>query len=176
MNPIIASRWSELHLAKLEILDVLNSWSDAELLHRPGTGWSAVQVLEHIFASETGTLGYMRKKSSSGWEALELTGEDQVKASTALNLRLQSSERFAAPDVLAPPPGDTGFSQLVSAWDGLRIEMYHFFDEIQPVFYDRLVFRQPNAGMLNVIQTIEFLSNHIRHHIPQLERIKSSLL
>jgi hypothetical protein len=40
-------------------------------------------------------------------------------------------------------------------------------------FYDRLVFKQPVAGMITLEGTLDFLNAHLRHHFIQLERLRA---
>ncbi len=175
MNTELKSRWVSLSKARQTILDELNTWPEDHIQQQPAQGWSASQVLEHILSSETGTLGYMKKKSTSGWETLEVTGEEHKERSNALNSRLVSPMKIQAPSVLPEPTNQYALTQLISAWDRLRAEMEHFLASVDVAHYDKLVFRQPVAGMLNLLQTVEFLENHIHHHIPQLERIRQEL-
>ncbi|MFN0033085.1 MAG: DinB family protein [Flavobacteriales bacterium] len=173
MNEELQIRLTELSKVKDEFLKPLKVWSDDELQWQPAEGWSANQVIEHIMSAEMGTLGYMKKKSSSGWDTLEVTGEEHIKNSIAVNTRLASHERYKAPSVLPEPTGHFTFAQMTTHWGRLRKEMEEFFATVNPEHYDRLVFRQPAAGMLNVLQAIEFMFNHIRHHMAQIERIKA---
>lgn len=175
MNTELNTRWIKLSNAKQTLLEELNTWPDDRIKETPKQGWSASQVLEHILTSETGTLGYMKKKSSSGWETLELTGEEHKERSNALNSRLVSAMKIQAPSVLPEPTNQYTLIQLTSTWNKLREEMENFITSVDPSHYDKLVFRQPIVGMLNLLQTLEFLENHIHHHIPQLDRIRQEL-
>jgi hypothetical protein len=175
METNLETRWSNLNLSKKKFLDILTSWPSEKIQQQPAQGWSASQVIEHILTSETGTLGYMKKKSSSGWATLEIAGFEQEKNSQALNTRLASSERFRAPSVLPEPSNKFTLQQLETTWSALRNELEEFLSGIDPIHFDKLVFRQPAAGMLNITQTLEFLNNHIQHHIPQLNRIREEL-
>lgn len=175
MNTTLETRWNQLKISKEKFLEIVGSWPKDKIQQRPSEGWSASQVIEHILASETGTIGYMKKKSASGWETLEVTGAEQQQNSLALNTRLASPEKFRAPSVLPEPSNQFNLAQLLLSWNTLRKDMEEFISGIDPEHFDKLVFRQPAAGMLNVLQTLEFLNNHIEHHIPQLERIREEL-
>jgi hypothetical protein len=175
MHPDIEKHWHKLEEAKKTYLEKLSE-IPSELLHtQPVDSWSAIQVTEHLLFSETGTLGYMKKKSSGGWDALESTGQEQKANSDALNSRLISPEKYKAPSVLPEPANASSLDELTAQWDSVRHEMLTFVDGVSPEHYDKLVFRQPIAGMLNILQTLEFIGHHIHHHIPQLERIAKEL-
>jgi hypothetical protein len=174
MKTAIEQRWDELSASRELIMMDLSTWSKEQFAFQPADGWSASQVIEHIMSSETGTLGYMKKKSSGGWETLSTTSEQEKASSEALNKRLASNEKFKAPPVLPEPSNTFSYTELKSGWDKLRAEMHEFILTIEEQHFDKLVFRQPAAGMLNILQAMEFLNQHILHHIPQIERIKQS--
>jgi hypothetical protein len=45
---------------------------------------------------------------------------------------------------------------------------------IEPAHFNKLVFRQPAAGMLSVLHALEFMDAHLRHHLPQIQRINQA--
>ena len=174
MNQIdMTTRWENLVSAKQEFMHLFSDMTDAQRIWQPAGGWSANQVLDHLLIAESGTLGYMKKKSSGGWDSLEDTTEEIRAISKVFNERLGSDERWKAPDILPQPSNDIDFETLRNRWDGLRAEMLTFFTQIQPEHFEKLVFRQPYAGMLNSLQALEFMTLHIRHHKMQIERIKN---
>ena len=174
MHPTLQERWQQLSAAKTEMWQLVDSITE-ENLHTPEPhNWSAVQVIEHLLASEGGTVGYMLKKSSGGWDSLEVTGEQHEASSKAINERLHSNERYKAPDVLPVPPNTTSKEELLNQWNVLRTKLEAFLNGIEEQHLDKLVFRQPAAGMLNVVHTLEFMDAHLRHHLPQLHRIIAS--
>lgn len=174
-NSQILQLLDDLTSGRNMLLAELDSLSPQQLTTSQNESWSVVQVVEHIIWSETGTLGYMKKKTSSGWEILPLAGDEENLKSSQLNNRLASDERYKAPSVLPEPEGKKTIDELVREWNLLRDELMTFIKGLDENFYDRLVFKQPIAGPLNLFQTLEFLNHHLRHHIPQIKRIKESL-
>lgn len=174
MNSELEVRWKLLTQTRDAFLAVVSSWSEDQKHAQPEESWSASQVLEHILASEVGTLGYMKKKTSSGWENMEVTAQEHREKSNALNTRLASPENYKAPSILQEPTNNFPFQQLIQQWKSTQNEMEDFIMTIDEKNYDKLIFRQPMAGMLNILQTLEFLQKHTEHHIPQLHRIKES--
>jgi uncharacterized damage-inducible protein DinB len=172
----LIERWNELADARERFLAELDLIGEELVNRRPAPGeWSALQVLEHLVASETGTLGYIRKKTSSGWEPLEVAGPAHTEAGEALIERLRSDERYTAPAILAEPQGAENYRRLLERWEQLREEMEHFFFSLDEEFFPRLVFRQPAAGQIHLFHTLEFLRYHLDHHVPQLRRIRAAL-
>ena len=94
MHEEIEKYWNKMQAARETYLNTLREIPSHQLHVQPENGWSAIQVTEHLLFSETGTLGYMKKKSSGGWETLEVTGQEQKNNGEALNNRLISPERY----------------------------------------------------------------------------------
>lgn len=173
MHPEIASRIHQLENSKRLMEETIAS-SAINPHTGPAGEWSIAQVVEHILASETGTLGYMKKKSSGGWDTLEDAGDAHRASSAAINARLESNERYKAPDVLPEPTNAISLSELFEKWNALRSELSDFASGIQPEHLNKLVFRQPAAGMLTVLHALDFMDAHLRHHLPQIKRISKS--
>lgn len=173
MHPEIALRINQLNTSK-HLLEEAIASSNCDPHVGPSGEWSIAQVVEHILSSETGTLGYMKKKSSGGWDALDDAGDEHHDSSAAINARLESNERYKAPDVLPEPTNSISLHQLFEKWNTLRSELIAFVSSIQPEHFHKLVFRQPAAGMLTVLHALEFMDAHLRHHLPQIERIRKS--
>lgn len=168
---LIEEKLDAIGEAHCEMLALLGNVSEEASATQPADGWSIRQVIGHLLFSETGTLGYMQKKSSSGWDALEETGQEQSDSSAALNTRLASNERYKAPSVLPEPGNDVSLAELLQRWEASQIAIREFALGVEEKYYNKLVFRQPLAGMLNLIQTLEFVAHHIRHHLPQVKRL-----
>jgi hypothetical protein len=168
--------WNELEKAKRDFLQELLNFAPDQLSTKPNeTEWSALQVVDHLLLSETGTLGYLKKKTQSGWEGLEFSGEEHKTNGKALIQRLNSTERYKAPAILPEPLGEKSLFAYNEQWDQLRDDFALFLTTLDPNFYERLVFRQPVAGFIDLFDTLRFLTAHIQHHFAQLERIRHEL-
>ncbi len=170
----ILNALEHLELAKSAALQLMHGvpeeWSSA----KPADGgWSAIQVYQHIMFSESGTLGYMKKKTSSGFEALDNISDQEKAAGQKLVDRLKSNERYAAPAILPEPDGQESLEEIELRWKNMRLELDTFVENLDEGFYDRLVFKQPAAGMISLMDTLKFLTEHIHHHIPQLARLRA---
>ncbi len=172
---VLIEKWNALAEAKDAFIEELDQFSADQVGVSPDGGWSALQVLEHIMFSETGTLGYMKKKTSSGWEGLERPTPETIAAGEALIARLVSPDKYKAPSVLPEPTGGRDLTEMLEQWDELRGDFEQFIFDLDEEYYDRLVFRQPIAGPLDLFQTVDFLRFHIEHHIYQLHRIRAAV-
>jgi hypothetical protein len=171
MHTEIEKRWKKLEESKRMMEETIAETSfDAHL--QLNDSWSIAQVVEHLLSSEGGTLGYMKKKSSGGWDALEDAAAEHHEKSSAINARLESGERYKAPDVLPEPGNSTSLEDLLNSWNLLRAELRQFLLTIDYRNFNKLVFRQPAAGMLTILHTLEFMDAHLRHHVPQIKRIQ----
>jgi hypothetical protein len=175
MHAAIASRIHQLNASK-QLLEASIAAAPCDPHVPPAGEWSIAQVVEHLLASETGTLGYMKKKSSGGWDALEDASDTHHASSAAINARLESNERYKAPDVLPEPTNTIALGELFEKWNALRAELLDFVSHIPPEHFHKLVFRQPAAGMLTVLHALDFMDAHLRHHLPQIERINSAAI
>jgi uncharacterized damage-inducible protein DinB len=166
----------EMTIAMKGMLKMIEGWSDEDLKYKPNKGsWNVLQILDHIILSEKGTLGYMMKKSRSGWQELPKSAHEHEHSSLKLDHALSSSERWQAPSVLPDPSDDRPIENVVSYWYGFRQKLDAFVEQLDPEFYERQIFRHPYAGRLNLFQTLSFLTKHIDHHTFQIERLSKSM-
>jgi hypothetical protein len=170
MHPEIETRIHQLAASKRMLQHTIEA-STCDAHYAPPGEWSMAQVVEHLITSESGTLGYMKKKSSGGWATLEDADESHRASSAAINARLESNERYKAPDVLPEPTNAINLDELFLRWNAVRSDLLEFVEQLQPEHFQKLVFRQPAAGMLTVLHALEFMDAHLRHHIPQIQRI-----
>ncbi len=175
MHETIAPHWDKLSRLRNEWIAQLEILPQEIRSARPSGGWNILQVLEHVIISETGTLGYMKKKTAAPWSEIPQANDDHSAKATQLNEALKSEKRWKAPDVLPEPSGSQSLDNMVNYWDGLRAEYQAFLSDLDPAYYDRTIFRHPFSGPLDLYQTLDFLGNHILHHQYQVERIKTML-
>lgn len=172
LNEDVRSLWSEMELQKAAFLNQLDAWSESQRAYRLNDGWNALQIIEHLMTSEAGTLQYLMKKTQSGASALEPRTEREAASGKQLTAALKSTQKFQAPEVLHPPKGELDYEELKNNWRTLRRQWSEVLSSLSPEFQDRLVFRHPIAGMLDLEQTLSFIGAHIAHHRHQLERIE----
>ncbi|MFM7310632.1 MAG: DinB family protein [Flavobacteriales bacterium] len=168
VEPSLAAAIEAFAQAKRAILQQLEGMQDTQLKSQPLGGWSMTQVLEHIMHSEASTLAYMKKKTSSGWDSLDDATAEHQQTALALHERLQSDEKYQAPSVLPEPLNELGCEEIMQRWERIRIEWEEWLGDFDPKHMNKLVFRQPIAGMLTLVNAIQFLTLHIQHHIPQM--------
>ncbi|MFT5185218.1 MAG: hypothetical protein ACI84C_002356 [Flavobacteriales bacterium] len=173
MPKTIAKAQVSLDEAKSRFVSQLKSFS-ADVLSKntKGGGWSALEICEHVIITEASSLGYMLKKTQSGWKDLEKGTDEHKKSADKLHDALISDNKWEAPDLLPSPKGEMTLDELLDQWDGLRIKFAQFIESLDPEFYYRLVLKHPYAGRMDLLQTTDFLTHHIFHHMHQLDRVK----
>ena len=159
--------WSAFENAKERMLSLISVLSEEQAHAQPLSGWSAVQVIEHILYSEKGTLGYILKKTSSGWESLEDQEDAHRTNARALHDRLRSDEKYPAPAILPEPTNTLAVAEVLTEWLSIRTQWSEWLASVDPTFEHKLIFKQPAAGMLTLADTLTFLTLHIEHHMPQ---------
>ncbi|MFY7708376.1 MAG: DinB family protein [Flavobacteriales bacterium] len=173
MTTAIENKLRDLTEAKYQALQYFEGLNSEQVNSAPEGEWSMVQVIEHVLFSEGGTLGYMMKKTSSGFDSLDRVGDTERLAQTALVKRLDSGERYKAPAILPDPTGGASLAELNFKWDEIRNQLNAFVSSVPEEFYDRLMFKQPVAGMITLEGALDFLNSHLRHHFAQLERLRA---
>lgn len=162
--------------ATQRLLNMIGDWDEDELTFRPNAdSWNTLQVLDHIINSEKGTLGYMMKKTRSGWKDIPVATPENHEHSAQLDEALDSAKKWKAPSVLPDPIDDRKLEDMITYWHGLRQKFREFVANLDAEFYERQVFRHPYAGRLNLFQTLSFLEKHIIHHTYQIERISEAM-
>ena len=170
MSPEIQRAFDKLEHQKESLLLELSVWSPEQLSFRPDSNsWSALDVVDHLHRVEKGILAAMRSNLPHG-QAVAL--KDRLGALT-VRLVMRSPWRVkvpaATPSMLPGPV--TGLATLSERWSATRVHMAKLLDSITPCNPRIGYFRHPRSGWLNVLQTIKFLSVHLRHHFYQVQRL-----
>jgi len=175
MNTELSTALEAFSQARIDFIKKVEDIPREQRSQHPAEGWNILQVMEHVITSEVGTLEYMKKKTLAPYADIPLAGEESEAGSAQLNRALQSEKKWKAPDVLPDPTGAQSFDNMLAYWDNLRGKYRVFLDELNPGYYNRAIFKHPFSGRLNLIQTIDFLTNHIVHHGYQVDRIKTEI-
>ncbi|HEY8403438.1 MAG TPA: DinB family protein [Flavobacteriales bacterium] len=173
MEVIVQDLFQKLSDITDKFLAALEAFSEEQLVSKEDSeNWSPNQVMEHLLIAESGTLGYMLKKTSGGWDALPEVDNLSNPEAVGLIDRLNSTMRIKAPAILPEPTNKISKDELIAKWKQLRTELELFVHSIPHKNLNKMVFRQPSAGPMNIIQTLQFMEAHVGHHLHQIERIK----
>jgi len=155
-----------------ELLDEIDTLTEEQLIFKPdANSWSIIEVLEHMYLTEKGTFLYIKKQTKRADE-LKKAGLKSKFNSFVLNRALASTHKYKVPVKQALPTAELNLEELKEKWDSLRELGKKALDMIDVNLANKLIFKHPVAGMLNIIQTLRFLEAHFNHHLKQIARIK----
>ena len=158
---------------KLALYARLAPLSEAVLTARTAPEkWSVAQVMTHLAMAEEGALAYLLKKRDIGaHQPVPISATFRLAAlRIALNLPL----RFKAPAVVAIVPS-TPASVAMERWTAVRNMMRTTYDSIPEKEVGHDLFKHPMAGKFDLIQSVKFMHDHMRHHEKQIERTLRSV-
>jgi hypothetical protein len=171
VNRKLQYHFNRLEAIKEEALALSESLSAVDLEFSPNGKWSAGQILTHILTSERLALQYMKKKLL-GVNELSNAGFIQPIKLVVLKISQRLPVKYKVPEgIRINTPAFAGKEQLLKSWDEERRHLHTFLSAIKEENTDKLIFKHPIAGMFSAAQGLEFLREHIIHHMPQIARI-----
>lgn len=137
----------------------------------PQSGWSVLQILDHILLSEAGTLRYMKNKTAHTKAFKKPTPVSYVRFAL-LTTALRSPFRFRAPEGVKPPEKEPlpSLEELLTQWAQVREEFRAFLEQFPEGQENKLVFRHPLAGRLTLLHTLSFMKDHLSRHVRQIRK------
>lgn len=173
---------SKLQRKHQELIDLKEKWinqikdlTPEKLNHKDSEQeWSITQVFSHIIESETGVNKYINYKLKDV-DSLSNTGFKNIINSKGLNRALKSDKKFKAPKVVSNPTNDLDFETIKSNWDKSREYLANTVNSFPDKVLKKAIFKHPVVGYLNILQTFDFLINHLKHHQNQLDRLTTNV-
>ncbi|MDA0195989.1 MAG: DinB family protein [Bacteroidetes bacterium] len=167
----LLEKYGELENDNAVIMSELSHLSDEAFHFKPNEhSWSSAQVLNHLIATETGTLQYIRKKMKYG--GIPAVGFSSKVRTMAMKALLYSAIRFKIPQALSQPTSEGSMDSINSNWLNLRKDWKEFLENFPTDHLSKGVFKHPIFGRLSISQTIDSLIAHQAHHKKQLIRIR----
>lgn len=171
----LAKIHNRLTLMQIEDLDRLSAFPDTDLQKETSQSkWSAVQVLNHLYMTEKGTLNFLEKSQNQPEGLHKVNLKNRMRA-FLLQRFLKSKKKAKAPAKLPDPKNDTSLEELKSKFDRLHHQHQEFLDKLPSNIFGKTVFRHPVVGWMEINDVYKFLANHWVHHRHQLERIEKDL-
>jgi hypothetical protein len=170
MHHELERRLAALDDWKGALLSSLSVESEERLAFRPeGSGWCALEVVQHLVLVEESVLGYARKKLLAPPQPVSLL--DRAKLGLLLGLmrspvRVPAPIRQVVPDEVVPLP------RISASWKTVRGELGALLSSLAAERRKALFFRHPVSGPLDPAGTLDFIDAHARHHEAQLRRIR----
>ncbi len=170
MRKELLSAFAAAEADRKALLAKLDTYDEAVLTRKPAPdAWSVVEVLAHLVKAETGTLNYLRKK-------LEVGGHRKASAlaglrKALLNFVLGLPIKFKAPRVAQLDKGvSMSYAEAKAQWNAVREGLGTEYQRIDEQLIGHDLFKHPFAGKLNLVQSTEFMRQHMLRHVGQVER------
>ncbi len=123
--------------------------------------WSLTEVVQHLALVTEGMLRSARPREE-GSPSLEHDGFERLQS------RLRSGVKTKAPtDRIVPRPGVTWNDAVANARAGVD----RWRESLASGRLQDVSFPHPRAGELTTEQTVRFLSDHLDHHLAQVDRL-----
>lgn len=132
--------------------------------------WTLAEVVDHIIQAEKSTCSYIEYKLQQN-QNLENTGITNWIKSKTLNILLKSKIKYKAPEVVSQVSNERNFDETMRYWNEEREKLKTLIDEFPKDKFKSQIFRHPVIGKINIFQTMDFLTNHLNHHVMQIEQI-----
>lgn len=169
----LGQTFNQIEQKRVRLLQKLSNDDTSKFQQTLEKGWSVVQVLNHLIASERGSLAYCRKKMLA--TDLQKVSRLQILRMDAFNLFQRLPIRLKAPQFLNEPDNSQSFEEVCKNWDESRQELLQFITEIPSDYRSKSIYKHPFAGRVDLTRMLHFFAAHQRHHEHQLRRILTRL-
>lgn len=174
MLPALEERYNRLTAAWHEYRRIIGNATVEQRNFKPAPGkWCMLQVAQHVMASEAGTLRFFNKYPpiKTGL-AGHISG---IIRSLGLTIALKLPLKYKAPKVPdLNPETAIPWEETEPEWVKIRAALDNYFNNFPAEKTAFIVFKHPVGGKFNISQTLDFLLEHINHHLLQLQRIQQA--
>jgi uncharacterized damage-inducible protein DinB len=171
MDPKLTSVYNRLEKTRRDLLQLVSSIPEETFYFAPEGKWSISQILVHLIQAEKLSLQYMKKKSL-GIEQAGDTGAVEDLKYFFLTISQRLPLKYKAPKVLGEKAPDSfPLSDTITKWDNFRAELKSFLDTIDSKHLKRKIYKHAVAGRLNVLHAVDFFTEHMQHHLPQIQKL-----
>ena len=174
MHASLEKVFNEIESQRESVLASFRSMTVEQLNKVPDPGsWSAAEVLSHVLAAERLSVAYMKKKAQGIQHSARSGVWEEFKMRMLMVSQRLPGLKFKAPKrVVENTTRLTSLDEIDNTWKEIRSELRHLLDSIPTEHLDRLIYKHPAAGYLNVRHALIFFREHLHHHGPQLLRLR----
>lgn len=171
MNPQLDRLFNSLETQRHQLLHLANGIAD-RFNDSPGNNkWSLQQILAHLVASEKLSVQYLEKKMQ-GINDAEDSGITEDLKMIVLKASQRLPLKFNAPQPIVDSTITyNSLEELKTDWDNTRSALRMLLEKINDDQLKRKIFKHVIVGKLNILQALQFLREHINHHLPQVKRL-----
>ena len=172
MATALQRQYARLERQRIELLERLDGFSDAQHGFRPGPGrWSLADVVHHLILVEEAFVRNGRRQAGSRPARVSL--QSRVRERLVLSV-LARDVRVLAPSTAVVPRSHVPLALLGARWTAARHELLDYLTELPGPTWARTAFFHPRTGWITAAGGLRFLRAHIRHHLRQVDRIVSA--
>lgn len=170
MLPRFEKRLNSMDQSLAEMITFLDHLDSHQIHEKPSGKWSAAQVFQHLYDSEKGTTGYLKKKLQASPDQLSSGGIAAAVRSMLLRRALRSRKnQFKVPKVLSEISEKPNYLELKESYLGARKDLRELLTNIDSKNSSKEYFKHPRAGRLTIGQTLGFLVDHFDRHFDQIK-------
>jgi uncharacterized damage-inducible protein DinB len=171
MNKELEQSYHQLIETKQTFLKRIKEKTLEQQMFKPNEeGWNMVEIFEHILLSEGGILGYFKKRPPAETE-YKVDLKSKV-AYSVLSQFYKLPSKVKVPVKGLTPNGDTSLEKLIQQSDKNNDVIRAILVDFPSEKLKYSVFKHPVSGAMTMRNTIDFFTNHILHHVHQLNRLE----
>jgi hypothetical protein len=174
MTPSVRRSFEDLERNKAFVLSRISNWRGQHLAFHPRpASWSALDVLDHLVRVEEAAMQAVLSNLPNP-QTIPLRHRFSgimVRAvmRSPIRVRVPDSEPAVLPGL------GRDLQSIKNRWAEVRHEMTGLLAPLSPEQLRAGVVRHPVAGWMTILQGMDFLSAHLRHHVYQLDRLGKSV-
>lgn len=173
MHNRLGQEWERLEEVRREYQQYVRQLSSAQLSFKPDAdSWSIQQVLRHIISVDQLSATQLMKSGRTKHRKSTLGTRFR---SEFLRLMLKSPIKFKVPPIPdLQPAEEQDISSLLEEWKASRQKLKQFLENFPEDKLALEIYRHPRSGWLTLVQALQFMGDHLRHHQQQLKRISKA--
>ena len=173
MHPSLTPHWQKAESLRNSYLQQFAGYSAAQLSYKPAEKeWNMLGVAQHLIKAEKATVKYVKHKLSQQ-KSLQ-PGWDHFFKILGLKIALWLPVKYKVPAGEIHPDENLTLDQIREEWKSIRHEMKALLDNFPEDYLNKKIFKHPLAGPMSIEQALMFWQYHLRHHMQQINRIKTS--
>lgn len=171
MNEQLLRQYQGIQKIKTDLLNKIKTVDEEQLNRKPSDGsWSLGQVYYHCYLAEYGTIKTIEKNLKENKVKLESQFLDTWR-NRLLLLVLQSPIKFKAPKVVSKVPDKITYKEIEDYFTSSTAAFQTILAQLPEDILNKRIFKHPIAGLFNIEQTLNFVGEHYKHHIMQIDRM-----
>jgi hypothetical protein len=168
-SPFINLLSTTLDDGRNAVVTAVDGLSEAAAHAKPGNGWSALDVLEHLTIVEGRFVGWIEKG-----ERYDAAQVDHQKEGRLTGMMLDRSTKVQAPDPVHPTGRFQTLAAAIEAFTAAREATKQVVAERGDDLY-LVKAAHPRFGEINGVELLNLLAAHSRRHADQIRELREAL-